>query len=286
MSATLREHFLTALDDPPDVRACRVDTLILPTLDYARACVHEAGARVLGLSGPQGSGKSTLAAQLVEGLALSDPGAPGLRAVAISIDDFYLTHAEQRALAAAHPGSPYLEHRGYPGTHDVALGARTLDALVALGPGERLRIPRYDKGAHGGRGDRHVESVWPEVEGPIDLVILEGWMLGFAPVGPPYDDPHLEAPDRALASYDAWHRRLHAFVHLDLARTDDVVDFRVEAERRRRAAGEPGLSDADAEDYVRRFLIAYRTWVPGLRATPPVVPSMRLTIGADRLPLG
>jgi len=278
MSATLREHFLTALDDPPDVRACRVDTLILPTLDYARACVHEAGARVLGLSGPQGSGKSTLAAQLVEGLALSDPGAPGLRAVAISIDDFYLTHAEQRALAAAHPGSPYLEHRGYPGTHDVALGARTLDALVALGPGERLRIPRYDKGAHGGRGDRHVESVWPEVEGPIDLVILEGWMLGFAPVGPPYDDPHLEAPDRALASYDA--------VHLDLARTDDVVDFRVEAERRRRAAGEPGLSDADAEDYVRRFLIAYRTWVPGLRAKPPVAPSMRLTIGADRLPLG
>lgn len=279
-----RDHFLEALALEPWVER-RVDTLILPALDFSRACVHEAGARVLGLSGPQGSGKSTLAAQIVEGLALARPGSRGLRAVAISIDDFYRTHAEQRALAAAHPGSPYLEHRGYPGTHDVALGSRTLDALVSLGPGERTRIPCYDKGAHGGRGDRAPADAWPEIEGPIDLVILEGWMLGFSPVGAPYDDPHLEAPDRALASYAEWHRRLQAFVHLDLARTDDVVTFRVESERRRREAGEPALSDADAEDYVRRFLVAYRTWVPGLRARPPVTPSMRLTFGSDRLPM-
>ena len=102
---------------------------------------------VLGIQGPQGCGKSTLAAALVD--ALADIGHPG---VALSIDDFYLTRAEQVALAGRHPGNPYMEHRGYPGTHDVPLGSRMLAALVGLGAGETLRLPIYDKSAHGGRG--------------------------------------------------------------------------------------------------------------------------------------
>ena len=79
-------------------------------------------------------------------------GAFGHPALAISIDDFYLTHLEQRALAAAHPENPYLEHRGYPGTHDVGLGTAVLRALRASA--DPVEIPRYDKSAHAGRGDR------------------------------------------------------------------------------------------------------------------------------------
>jgi D-glycerate 3-kinase len=247
---------------------------------------------VLGVSGAQGSGKSTLAAQLVDALALE-----GRRALAISIDDFYLPRAAQVALAEANPASPYLEHRGYPGTHDVALGARTLDALRALGVGESMRVPRYDKGAFGGRGDRLPEAEWSLVRGPLELVVLEGWMLGFTPVpDEELDDPHLLAPNHALVDYAAWHSRLDALVHLDLQRLEDVVAFRVEAERRRRESGQArpspardaghALSDEEAEDYVRRFLIAYRTWVPGLRAGPPIAgPMRRIVLGSDRLPV-
>lgn len=274
---TLRARFLAELAHEPEA-ARRVDSLILPALDFARARL-DAGARVLGLSGPQGSGKSTLAAQLVTGLA-----AEGRRALAVSIDDFYLTHAEQRALAEAHPGSPYLEHRGYPGTHDVALGTRTIDALVSLPSGVVMQVPSYDKSAFAGRGDRRPPTQWPQVIGPVELVILEGWMLGFTPVAA-VDEPHLVAPNEALARYAAWTERLDALIHLDLAHLEDVVGFRVEAEQRRRAAGEPGLTDAEAEDYVRRFLVAYRTWVPGLRARPPVTPVLRFAIGRDRLPV-
>lgn len=312
--ARLRRHFAERLGEPLPSR--RVDDLLLPTLRFAheiargadpepaeRPPLEEVGARaarrgsrssgassaapgVLGLSGPQGSGKSTLAAQIVEGLSLL-----GRRAVSVSIDDFYLTRDEQRALAAAHPGSRELEHRGYPGTHDVALGARTLDALTGLRAGERVRVPSYDKGAFAGRGDRRAAAEWPEVKGPLDLVVLEGWMLGFEPVRPSDALGALEAPNAALARYAAWHARLDAFVLLDVADPEAIVRFRVDAERGRRAAGEEALSDADAEDYIRRFLPAYRAWVPPLRArcaegrVGGAERILVIPLGVDRLPL-
>ncbi len=45
-----------------------------------------------------------------------------------------------------------------------------------------MAVPRYDKSCHGGRGDRAPESAWPVVKGPLDIVLFEGWMLGFTPV--------------------------------------------------------------------------------------------------------
>ena len=39
----------------------------------------------------------------------------------------------------------------------------------------------YDKSLNNGKGDRADPSKFRKVEGPIDLVIVEGWMLGFKP---------------------------------------------------------------------------------------------------------
>lgn len=238
------------------------------------------GRRVVAINGPQGAGKSTLCAAAVAAL-----GAAGLRAVTVSIDDFYLPHEAQRRLAAEHPGNPFLEHRGYPGTHDLALGAATLDALRS-DDGRGVRVPAYDKSAHGGRGDRLPESRWPVARGPFDAVLVEGWMLGFAPVAPTaLPDPRMAPCNAALAGYAGWIARCEALVHLVMADPGSVVRWRVEAEQARRAAGAAGLSDEAARDYVERFVPAYATWVGPMRASPPVVgPRLTVTLDERRSP--
>jgi D-glycerate 3-kinase len=235
---------------------------------------------VLGLQGPQGCGKSTAAAAVVE-----DARGRGWRAVTVSIDDFYLTRAEQVALAARHAGNPFLLHRGYPGTHDVALGVRTLDALAGNPEGSGVLLPAYDKTAHGGRGDRAPAACWRRVESQPDLVIVEGWMLGFSPVDEHVLAPDLVAPNRYLVAYRAWTERLDALVQLAAPSPEAIVAWRVDAERARRERGEGALSDAEATDYILRFLPAYEVYVPALRAHPPCADFLSLTLDSDRKPV-
>jgi D-glycerate 3-kinase len=263
----------------------RVDDYYAPLAVGCAARALRAARRpfVLGIQGPQGCGKSTLASALVHAL-----GDAGLRSVALSIDDFYLTREEQLALAARHPGNRYLEHRGYPGTHDVLLGSTTLTRLRALGPGEEARVPSYDKSAHEGRGDRAPASSFRAVVGPLDLVVVEGWMLGFSPAArAPGEvlDADLRDADAYLGAYAAWTSELDALLHLDVASLESIVAFRVDAERARRARGEPSLSDEDARDYIERFLPAYRLYVPALRERPPCADFHRVRIGEDRMPV-
>lgn len=133
---------------------------------FVARCLDDAlasRARVYGITGLQGTGKSTLARQMA---ALA---AERGRAVAVlSVDDAYLDHDERARLARE--VHPLLATRGPPGTHDVALACRTLDALRA---GGTVALPRFDKLA-----DRRLpESGWP-CTGPVDLALFEGWFLG------------------------------------------------------------------------------------------------------------
>ena len=61
----------------------------------------------------------------------------------------------------------------------MELGAKTIDMMVK---GKDIEIPRYDKSANEGKGDRAKKEDWIKMEGPLDLVIVEGWMLGFHPI--------------------------------------------------------------------------------------------------------
>ena len=137
------------------------------------------GSRVYAIAGLQGSGKSTLSAQLATLAARR-----GLRAVVLSIDDFYLGRRERRALGRE--VHPLLATRGAPGSHDVPLAMATIDALRE---GRATKLPRFDKIA-----DRRLPpSKWPLARS-ANLVLFEGW---FQKV-PPQREEELVMPLNAL----------------------------------------------------------------------------------------
>ncbi|MEN8206622.1 MAG: hypothetical protein ABFS24_11485 [Pseudomonadota bacterium] len=158
---------------------------------------HVAVSRTLliGVNGSQGSGKSTLAALLVQLLVKNF----GLKAIALSIDDFYLTR--QSRLSLANQVHPLLETRGVPGTHDVSLMCETLQQLTRESCG--VSIPRFDKAGD----DRYPESEWNTVSSPFDIVIVEGWCLGTPAqtdedlLKPVNDLEALEDPDGSWRQY-------------------------------------------------------------------------------------
>ena len=121
---------------------------------------------VIGINGSQGSGKSTLASLLT--LLFTEQY--GLRALDLSIDDFYLTREERLALAG--DIHPLLATRGVPGTHDVGLLRSVLQALS--GYWGEIAIPRFDKS----QDNRQPSADWASAQSPLDIVILEGWCLG------------------------------------------------------------------------------------------------------------
>ncbi|MDQ3286843.1 MAG: kinase [Pseudomonadota bacterium] len=137
--------------------------------DFVEAVLEDAlfhGSRVYGIAGLQGTGKSTLAAQVI---ALARDS--GLRAVALSIDDFYLGRRDRLQLGRT--VHPLLTTRGPPGSHDMALACETLDNLR---DGIPTRLPQFDK-----ISDRRLpKSRWP-LAGEVDLVVFEGWFLKTPP---------------------------------------------------------------------------------------------------------
>ena len=107
-----------------------------------------------------------------------------LPAVVVSIDDLYLPHDRQKALAKQHPDNPLVQHRGQPSTHDVELGKDVFKAL--LNRETDVKLPSYDKSAFNGEGDQKPENEWPVVNAKgdkaVEVTIFEGWCVGFRPI--------------------------------------------------------------------------------------------------------
>ena len=85
----------------------------------------------------------------------------------LSIDDLYLPHADQKALAKSHPNNPLVQHRGQPSTHDIDTGIKLFEALADRQ--RNIKIPSYDKSAFSGAGDRRPESEWETVNDEGEL---------------------------------------------------------------------------------------------------------------------
>ena len=125
------------------------------------------GPFLIGINGAQGTGKSTLA-KLLSALLTSS----GYRTVNLSIDDFYYSKAKRQELAdEIHP---LLRSRGVPGTHDVDLALNLIEQLCAAGSNQQITLPRFDKSLD----DCRPVAACEQIQGPIDIIILEGWFVG------------------------------------------------------------------------------------------------------------
>lgn len=209
---------------------------------------------VIGLSGPQGSGKTTLVNTLVNSARSSS-----LKAINISIDDFYLPRAEQDDLAKKYFSCDYLQQRGYPGTHDISLGTRTINKLINALDGDSVIIPRYNKAAFNGLGDRFPQSQWTQTTGNLDVILWEGWMLGFQPIGKTCPAP-LKEIDHLLAAYESWYKLIDYWVYIFPDDFTYVFQWRLESEQNLRAQTGSGMSDIEVTKYIEKFMIAYKTY--------------------------
>ena len=139
--------------------------------------------RVFAISGPVGAGKSTVARAVARSLANVR-----MSAVALSLDDFYLSRQERERRGIA--------WRAAPGSHDIDLMVET---LVAIQDGSQpLLLPRFDPS----RDDRSTDE---RLEDAPDVVLFDGWIIG-------YDG---QGYDRILPYLD-WH--LHLAVPKEVAR--------------------------------------------------------------------
>lgn len=79
-----------------------------------RLKVHEQDSTtrpfIIGLNGIQGAGKTTLVSALAK--VLEDQG---VHTLVFSLDDFYLKHEDQVALARSNADNALVQHRGEPG---------------------------------------------------------------------------------------------------------------------------------------------------------------------------
>ncbi|KAF2431336.1 P-loop containing nucleoside triphosphate hydrolase protein [Tothia fuscella] len=260
----------------------------------------------LGLNGVQGAGKSTL----VSTLSLTLRAEPySLSTAVLSLDDFYLRHEDQVALASSHPDNLLVQHRGQPSTHELHLLHSTLTSLAE----RRLtKLPVYDKSQYQGAGDRTDTTTWEEVNrpgsSPIDVVILEGWCVGFRALS----DAELEAKwnearnlvesgdgvgqlgrlklsdvqfvNNALAGYESIWDKFDAFIHIDAKETRWVYKWRLEAEHKMRKEKGSGMTDEQVVKFIDGYYPAYELYTENLRK--PIFSDsgrqLRLEVDEDR----
>lgn len=139
--------------------------------------------RVFAISGPAGAGKSTVSSAVSRSLADL-----GMRAIALSMDDFYLPRKERERRGIA--------WRAAPGSHDIGLMVDTL-AAIHSGSGP-LALPRFDFSMDDRGSDERLDDV-------PDVVLFDGWIIGYDGDGYGRILPYLD-----------WH--LHLDVPIDVAR--------------------------------------------------------------------
>ncbi|KAI0827920.1 P-loop containing nucleoside triphosphate hydrolase protein [Trametes gibbosa] len=259
---------------------------------------------IVGVQGPQGSGKTYLTS-ILQNILQAQPH--NLSVAVLSLDDLYLPHEQLIHLAKEHAQNALLQGRGQPGTHDVSLGTELLNRLKHLNDPDatavEVNLPSFDKSLFNGEGDRAPRS--HVVRAPVDLVLFEGWCVGFYPIerdeverrfaapvaGLGVDffqrkgyrlDDILDVNDR-LKSYVSWWNLFDAFIQIrppDEHPYTFIYQWRLQQEHHMKARnGGEGMTDAQVEGFVDRYIPGYVFFgdgvtngyeqLPGRRTLPP-----------------
>jgi D-glycerate 3-kinase len=244
----------TILHQPPQALEETLWHLWLPlAMQLASHRQAQSHTLIQGILGGQGTGKTTLAKILT--LIL---GHLGYRTLSLSLDDLYKTYSDRLALQQQ---DPRLIWRGPPGTHDIQLGLEILERLRQPNSDSPVEIPRFDKSAWHGAGDRGK----PEIVNGVDLVLFEGWFVGVRPIDPTHFDnpppPIKTFADRQFAR--DMNARLQEYLplweKLDRLIVLYPVDYRLskqwrkDAEHQAIAMGKMGMTDLQIEQFVEYF---------------------------------
>jgi D-glycerate 3-kinase len=283
------DTLLAAEGLPPSFRAT-IARVCIPLA--ARIAGQIQGGRsylTLGLCGAQGSGKSTIALVLKTRLVEQ-----GISVAILSLDDLYLTRSERLALGER--VHPLLRTRGVPGTHDVELGIRTIEALRRPGT---IAVPSFDKSID----DRRPLDQWPRIEGPVQVIVLEGWCVGARP----QDSESLANPINALEreedkdglwrtfvndalahDYQRLFALLDTLVLLEAPSFDVVLGWRREQEhklRQRIAMGQSSSNRVMSDEEVARFVRHYERLTRHILAEVPKRADIVVRLDASRSPI-
>ncbi|KAF1940212.1 D-glycerate 3-kinase-like protein [Clathrospora elynae] len=240
---------------------------------------------ILGITGLQGSGKSTWASMIVKILALDHQ----LHTITISLDDLYKTHDDLTAQRNKDPDNKIYRTRGQPGTHDEQLAGKFFKDLKGyIGQGS-LKIPSFDKSKFNGEGDRAPETSWPTITHKPDVVVFEGWCVGFQPLpSPTIEEKHslalsgnlpINTPARHQLSHllevnnnlrrycDAFMgpQYFDFFIHIDTDDLRNVYTWRVEQEHKMIEVKGEGMSDEQVRAFVDGYMPSYEVYLDRLR---------------------
>lgn len=212
----------------------------------------------------------------------------GMTSAGASIDDFYVPYMEQLKIASKNKGNNLLEYRGNPGTHDISLLCGTLDKIRSLnGPDSpsEVRVVKYDKTKYNGRGDRAPFREAEHIRNGLDVFLLEGWCLGFKAMDRRVDFvcEELKLVNKHLKDFDFVYDRLDGLLVIEVADLSCVYEWRAQPEREAIAAGKPGLSEEEVEDFVSRFMPSYEQYTPRLYSSfHTVLPGKELHIKINK----